>query len=79
MWPQVYSVLVWSVSRSLQHRAYVIAGSTQELYTSLEADGNVVFEDIPVFGICRPASHVSSLHLFVLVLFLDSVVLPKYT
>ena len=33
-WPQVCSVLVWSVSRSLHH-IDVIAGSTQELYTCL--------------------------------------------
>ena len=31
------------------------------------------FEDIPVYGICRPACHVSSLYLFVLVLFLEAV------
>ena len=32
--PKVCSVLIWSVSRSLHHN-YVIAGSTQELYTCL--------------------------------------------
>ena len=41
---------------------YVIAGSTQ-------ADGKVAFEDIPVFGVCRPACHDFSLYLFVLVFF----------
>ena len=58
---------------------YVIAGSTQELYTflSLQADGKVAFEDIPVFGICRPACHDSSLYLFVLVLILEAVVLSQ--
>ena len=30
---------------------YLIAGSTQELYTmSLQADGKVAFEDVPVFA-----------------------------
>ena len=43
---------------------------------SLQADGKVVaFEDIPVFGVCRPACHDSSLYLFVLVIFLEAVVL----
>ena len=54
---------------------YVMAGSTHEL--SLQADGNVAFEDVPVFGICRPACHDSSLYLFVLVIFLDAVVLSQ--
>ena len=38
---------------------YVIAGSTQELYTglSLQADGKAAFDDIPVFSVCRPACH----------------------
>ena len=56
---------------------YVIAGSTQELYTCLQADGKVAFEDISVFGVCHPACHDSSLYLFVLVLFLDAVVLSQ--
>ena len=59
--PQVCSVLVWSVSRSLNHMS----------------DGNVAFEDIPVFNVCRPACHDSSLYLFVLVLFLDAVVFSQ--
>ena len=54
---------------------YVIAGSTQELYT--QADGKVAFEDIPVFGVCRPACQDSSLYLFVLALFLEAVVLSQ--
>ena len=55
--------------------SYVIAGSTHAL--SLQADGKVAFEDVPVFGVCRPACHDSSLYLFVLVLFLDAVVLSQ--
>ena len=42
-------------------------------HLSLQADGKVAFEDIPVFGVCRPACHDSSLYLFVLVLFLEAV------
>ena len=54
---------------------------TGVVHLSLQADGKVAFEDIPVFGVCRPACHDSSLYLFVLVLFLEAVVLshPKYT
>ena len=44
---------------------------------SFQADGKVAFEDIPVFGVCRPACHDSSLYLFVLVLFLEAVVLSQ--
>ena len=44
---------------------------------SLLADGMVAFEDIPVFGVCRPACHDSSLYLFVLVLFLEAEVLSQ--
>ena len=44
---------------------------------SLHADDNVAFEDIPVFAVCRPAFHDSSLYLFVLVLLLQAVVLPQ--
>ena len=44
---------------------------------SLQADGEVAFEDVPVFGVCRPACHDSSLYLFVLVLFLEAVVLSQ--
>ena len=67
MRPQVCSVLVWSVSRS--HPGVV--------HLSLQADGKVAFEDIPVFGVCRPAYHDSSLYLFILVLFLEVVVLSQ--
>ena len=42
---------------------------------SLQADGKVAFEDIPVFGVCRPSCHDSSLYRFVLVLFLEAVAL----
>ena len=57
---------------------------TGVVHLSLQADGKVAFEDIPVFGICRTACHDSSLYLFVLVLILEAVVLsrlpsPKYT
>ena len=46
---------------------------------SIQADDNVAFEEIPVFGICHPACHDSSFYLFVLVLFFDAVGCPKYT
>ena len=46
---------------------------------SLQADGNVACEDVPVavFGVCRPACHDSSLYIVVPVLFLDAVVLSQ--
>ena len=50
---------------------------TGVVHLSLQAEGKVAFEDIPVFGICRPACHDSSLYLFVLVLFLEAVVLSQ--
>ena len=50
---------------------------TGVVHLSLQADGKVAFEDIPVFGVCRPACHDSSLYLFVLVLFLEAVVLSQ--
>ena len=50
---------------------------TGVVHLSLQADGKVAFEDIPVFGVCRPAYHDSSLYLFVLVLFRDAVVLSQ--
>ena len=57
---------------------YGIADSTHELYTlSLQADGKVAFEDTPVFGVCCPACQDSSLYLFVLVIFLEAVVLSQ--
>ena len=46
-------------------------------HLSLHADDKVAFEDIPVFGVCRPACRDSSLYLFVLVLFLEAVVLSQ--
>ena len=42
---------------------------------SLQADGKVAFEYIPVFRVCRPACHDFSLYLFVVVLFLEAIVL----
>ena len=50
---------------------------TGVVHLSFQADGKVAFEDVPVFGVCRPAYHDSSLYLFVLVLFLDDVVLSQ--
>ena len=44
---------------------------------SLQADGKVAFEDVPVFGVCLPACHDYSLCLFDLVLFLEAVVLSQ--
>ena len=43
-------------------------------HLSLQADGKVAFEDIPVFGVCLPACHYCSLYIFVLVIFLEAVV-----
>ena len=77
MRPQVCSVLVWSVSRSLHHILCHSWQHTGVVHLSLQADGKVAFEDIPVFGVCRPACHDSSLYLFVLVLFLEAVVLSQ--
>ena len=57
---------------------YVIAHSTPGVvHLSLQADGKVAFEDIPVFSVCRPDCHDSLLYHFVLVLFLDAVVLSQ--
>ena len=50
---------------------------TGVLQLSLQADCKVAFDDIPVFGVCRPASHDSSLYLFVQVIFLEAVVLSQ--
>ena len=50
---------------------------TGVVHLSLQVDGKVAFEDVPVFGVCRPACHDSSLYLFVLVLFLDAVALSE--
>ena len=51
--------------------------NTWVVHMSLQADVEVVFEDIPMFGVCRPAWHDSSLYLFVLVIFLEAVVLSQ--
>ena len=51
--------------------------STGVVHLSLQVDGKVAFEDVPVFGVCRPACHDSSLYLFVMVLFLDAVALSE--
>ena len=53
---QVSAPYIW---HSWQHTGVV--------HLSLQADGKVAFEDILVFGVCRPACHDSSLYLFVLV------------
>ena len=50
---------------------------TGVVHLSLQADGKVAFEEIPVFGVCRPVCHDYSLYLFVLVLFLEAVVLSQ--
>ena len=44
---------------------------------SLQTDGKVAFEDIPVFGICPPACHDSSLYIVVLFIFIEAVVLSQ--
>ena len=58
-----------AICHSWQHSGVV--------HLSLQADGKVAFEDIPVFDICHPAYHDSSLYLFVLVFFLEDVVLSQ--
>ena len=45
--------------------------------TSLQADGKVAFEDIPLFGIRRPSCNDYSLYIFVLVLFLEALPLSQ--
>ena len=50
---------------------------TGVVHLSLQADGKVALEDVLVFGICRPVCHDSSLYFFVLVLFLEAVVLSQ--
>ena len=42
---------------------------TGVIHLSLQADGKVAFDDISVFGVCRPACLDSSLYLFVLFFF----------
>ena len=60
---------LYTICHSWQHTGVV--------HLSLQTDGKVAFEDIPVFGVCRPACHDSSLYLFVLVIFLEAVVLSQ--
>ena len=60
---------ICTICHSWQHTGVV--------HLSLQADGKVAFEDILVFGVCRPACHDSSLYFFVLVLFLEAVVLSQ--
>ena len=60
---------LFTICHSWQHTGVV--------HLSLQADGNVAFEDIPVFGVCHPACHDSSWYLFVLVLFREAVVLSQ--
>ena len=50
---------------------------TGVVHLSLQADGKVAFEDIPVFSVWRLACHDSSSYFFVLVLFLEAVVLSR--
>ena len=50
---------------------------TGVVHLSLQADGKVAFDNIPVFGVCRPACHDPSLILFFLALFLEVVVLSQ--
>ena len=55
---------------------YVIAGSTHELYTCLFRQmARLLLKRSRVYSVSRPACHASSLYLFVLVLFLEAVVL----
>ena len=58
-----------TICHSRQHTAVV--------HLSLQADDNVDFEDIQVYGICRPACHDPSLYLFLLVLLFEAVVLSQ--
>ena len=57
------------ICHSWQHTAVV--------HLSLQAGGKVALDDIPVFGVCRPACHDSSLYLYVLVVFLEVVALSQ--
>ena len=69
--PQVYHVHACWVSMSLHHNTnYDILSASVHL--SLQADGNVSFDDITVF-----AFHDSSLYLFVMIIFLDAVALSQ--
>ena len=49
---------------------------TGVVHLSLQADGKVAFEDIPLFGYAaQPSCHNSSFYLFTLALFLEAVLL----
>ena len=50
---------------------------TGVVHLSLQADGKVAFEDITVFGVCSSACRDSLLYFFVLVIFLEAVVLSQ--
>ena len=56
---------------------YVTAGSTHELYTCLYRQMARLLLNISGVSVCRPACHDSSVYLFVLVLFLEAVVLSQ--
>ena len=63
------SVQVSAPFNSWQHTGVV--------HLSLQADGKAAVEDIPVFGVCRPACHDTPLYIFDLVHFLEAVVLSQ--
>ena len=56
---------------------FVITGSTQEVFSCLFRRWQDAFEEIPLFCVCRSACHDSSLYPFVLVLFLQVIVLSR--
>ena len=63
------SVQVSTPCHSWQHTGCV--------HLSVQADGKAAFEDVPVFGVCRPACHDTPLYIFDLVHFLEAVVLSQ--
>ena len=65
--------LFWLVSSIICHSWQHTGG----VHLSLQADDKVSFEDIPVFGVCHSACQDSSLYLFVLVIFIEAVVLSQ--
>ena len=60
---------IFTICHSWQHTGVV--------HLSLQSDGKVAFEDIPVFVVCRPDCHNSSLYSFVRFLFLEAVALSQ--
>ena len=54
-------VRLCTVCHSCQHTGVV--------HMSLQVDGNVAFEEIPLFGVCQPACHDSPVNIFVLKLY----------